>query len=125
MEERIIYSRLSTDGTITALVGNRIYPVLPNQDALLPLLVYTRLATEPTLHLQGKTKPDRVEVLVEAWTENFDTLADLLAKVKTNLHGFRGTVAGVQVQGCFLQDQNTEEEETGYHGTQTYWLYTE
>lgn len=46
--EQNVYTILSSTAAVTALVGNRIYPVEAPSSAALPYLVYQRISTEPT-----------------------------------------------------------------------------
>jgi hypothetical protein len=47
--EQNVYTVLAATAGVTALVGNRIYPVQAPTNAQLPYLVYQRIATEPVV----------------------------------------------------------------------------
>lgn len=52
-----IYSELSNESTITALVGTRIYPVIAPQSANFPLIVYEKISVDEGYSSSG---PDGV-----------------------------------------------------------------
>lgn len=121
--EAAIYNRLSTDPNITGLVGTRIFPVIPSQDTALPYVVYFQSGAEPVMHLNGVSNLTKYELRVEFWADAFDAVADLGKKIRTNLDGFRGTAAGITLQGVFLVEESNEQEPDAYHGSQLYWVW--
>ena len=108
--EEAIYTRLSGFAGLTALVGTRIYPDDRPHGALLPAVVFG-LVTEIRHSALGTDTP-----IVRA-TYQFSCFAggpgvdngslvsvNVKRQVQLALQRFRGTVAGVVIQDCFLQN---------------------
>jgi hypothetical protein len=49
-----IYTRLSGDAGVTALVGTRIYRRVLPQDSTLPAITYTQVSERPLVNLDGE-----------------------------------------------------------------------
>jgi len=62
--EEAIYTALSGDAVLAALVGTAIYPVEATQGSPLPRIVFSRQETENLAHLAGRGKHDRVQISV-------------------------------------------------------------
>lgn len=118
--ETIVYNRLASSTQLAALVGERIYPVQPSPDIVLPFISYTRTSTSPVLSMSGPSGLEEHGLDVDCWAINEDECLAVLATVKDLLNGWRGG----PVQGAFITSQSSQQEEAGYHGSQSYsvWL---
>lgn len=101
--ESIIYNVLSTTTAITNIVGNKIFPSIP-QDPSFPFLIYTRTDTEnyPTLDYTTDTF-ERAEITLSLWIQNMDDAVNLASLIKAALIGYRGGLC----QGVFLVRQQS------------------
>lgn len=116
MIENTIYDRLSNTSALTNIVGTSIYPTTPTENTQLPFLVYTVTSSSPELHLNGDSGLGNYTVQIDAYAINLDTVQQIMAATKAALHTHRA----VPVQGVFLTEQATQQEEYGFHGLQTF-----
>lgn len=98
MIEEALFSLLSSDETIAALVADRIEPEMTSEGSALPAITYSRLTGTPTFTLLGSTsglQTDRFGFDCRAATY-LDSLT-LFELVRKRLDGFRGHAAGEQI----------------------------
>lgn len=103
---KYIFSVLSADAAVSALVGNRIHPVFVPQGATFPCVAYMA-KNEP--FDQTKDHPgyhDRAVVTLHLWAEYderqaaYSILEDLDEAIRNALDFVDGTAGGVQVESC-------------------------
>lgn len=121
MIEQAIYQRLSTYAALTALVGTNIYPTTPTEQTQLPFLVYTVTGAEPNVTTQGSAGLTRYTVDLDLYGNNLDTVLAILTQTTNALHCYRTDT--LTVQGSFLTTQATQQEEYGFHGSQTFTVW--
>jgi len=63
--ETRIYSTLLAASAVTALVVDRIYPIVAKQACALPTLVFKRISTERVTSLSGETGLEDVRVQID------------------------------------------------------------
>ena len=71
MIETSIYTVLSTDVTVSALVSTRIYPMIIPQNGTLPAVVYQRVSTLPINSLSGDSGLDSVRIQLSCWSPTY------------------------------------------------------
>lgn len=105
---RAIYSILTADATLTALVGSRIYPDYSIQKPTLPYVVYQVIDTSPSPTKDGASKLDTIRVQIDAWSDSFDTAQTVSERVRTVLDFVTpGTYATVDIDGIWMRDEMT------------------
>jgi hypothetical protein len=95
---KLIYSRLSTDGSILAYVGSKIYPDIVPQNVQYPFVVYTITNSTPVDYKDGQSNLEEIEIQIDVYTQNYDDTQDLANLIRNRLDRFVGTVEGVEVQ---------------------------
>ena len=95
---KLIYSRLSTDGSITAYIGTKIYPDITPQNVQYPLVVYTITNSLPVDYKDGQSNLEEITLQVDVYTQSYDDTQDLANLIRNRLDRFTGTVEGVEVQ---------------------------
>jgi len=128
MLERAIRKRMTEIPALTALVSDRIYPVMAPQGGTLPCVVFRQVGGGRFgATLDGKTIGPRVIVLrLQCMATTYDAARNLARAVRgTNaargLHAFFGTVTGVPiddsgataevaVRGCALVDGSESDD---------------
>lgn len=112
-----IYTQLSGDATLSALVSTRIYPVNAPQDAALPLVVYQRVSG-PVGYSQsgatGLTWP-RYQFVCKAAT--FDGVRAVADALYSAMDGFTGTVSSMTIHKAFK-----EFEADRFHDAINEWI---
>lgn len=92
--ESTLYSTLTTNNGVTALLGTRIYPVQAPASATLPYAVYQRVSTEITNTLAGDAGLDWVTIQVTSWSASYDEAISCATAVRSALAslGFCGDI---------------------------------
>lgn len=98
--EIALYSKVTGDSGISALMGNRFYPLrLPqNKNGLvLPAGVYRVLNPRRTLAHDGPVDFERVRVQIDIYAETYQNLKTIAEAFKSALNGFSGTVGTTEI----------------------------
>jgi hypothetical protein len=100
-----IYSRLTTDSAIAAIVSTRVYPGRIPQNSAMPCLTYQMISGPRDYTHDGATKrvDSRWQITVHAAT--YLAAAALSKLVRLRLSGVTGTWDGTMVTGCLLLDE--------------------
>ncbi len=115
---RYIYKAITTDAALTALIGNRIYPVFAGQNAASPFLVYS--VDNAPLDGGKKVQPadwDRTAVAFRLWADAgfgqqaYDLLEDIEAALRTLFDFSEGTLEGVTVASCYYENSTDGRDE--------------
>lgn len=99
MIEEGIYSLLSTETSITALVVDRVYPVIMPTGSLYPCLTYSLVGgqSKQTLTTSGAQKR---RLQIDCWAKDYLTAALIRETIADFLNGYRGTLS----DGTYLQN---------------------
>jgi hypothetical protein len=104
--KKALVAMLRADAGLVAAVGNRIYPeAIPQHETKRPALTYTVIDRPRVRHLGGYAGLAHPRVQVDTWATSAadaDTVAGLL---RTALRPQRLTVAGVGIQGIWLDGE--------------------
>lgn len=95
---KLIYSRLSTDGSITAYVGTKIYPDITPQNVQYPFVIYTIVNSLPVDFKDGQSNLEEITLQIDVYTQSYDDTQDLANLIRNRLDRFTGIVEGVEVQ---------------------------
>ena len=94
----VIYSLLSNDATVSALVSTRIYPNIAIANVVYPYIVYENTGNSPQNDKDGKSTIDTLTYNIEIYTETLAESNDLGLKVRNVLDRYTGTVSGKVIQ---------------------------
>ena len=103
-----IFSLLSQNTSISALIGSRIYPVLLPEDSTLPAMTYHVIggASMPTLSTSGM---QRMRMQFDCWGQTYDDAATLRSTLISALNGYQGTLSdGTNLQFAQLIGPGTD-----------------
>jgi hypothetical protein len=95
---KLIYSRLSTDGSITDYVGTKIYPDITPQNVQYPFVVYTIVNSLPVDFKDGQSNLEEITLQIDVYTQSYDDTQDLANLIRNRLDRFTGIVEGIDVQ---------------------------
>jgi len=107
-----IVAHLQADGTVSGLVGTRIYPMQIPQEATLPALAYQVISGRPTYSHGGDSGPEWCRVQITCHAGTYEAVKALAAAVRAALSGAAGAMDDVTVQGTFV-----ENDRDGWGGT--------
>lgn len=123
----VFYSILSSDSTVTDVVGTRIYPGIGNQTAATPNVVIRTIVTFP-VHDKDESRKDRALVQVSCYDSEgeYSGLSDLADLVRTSLdRKAAGTYGTVDIIDLRFEDQNEEyNDESKFHQIDQDYLLT-
>ena len=110
-EGKAIYSILTSDSDVSAIVGTRVYPQIAAQGAAFPFVVYLINDITPSDTKSGVSTLDEVRYEVLAVSETYAEAADLNEKVRTALDRYTGTVAGIVVDSIQFTELETDYDD--------------
>ena len=112
--EEALYSILTTDAGFSALVGSRVYPLQIPQDAALPATAYQRISGLQVFSLSGSSGLARPRFQLTHVADEYSVVNGVANAARAALNGYRNTIAGVEVQAAFLEnDDDAYARETG------------
>jgi len=88
-----IFSILSGDSTLTAIVGTRIYPVIAPQSETLPdnYIVFKEIANNPRDTKSGVSELDTIRLQIESWSDKHDEMETIDQRIRDLLDRYTGT----------------------------------
>jgi hypothetical protein len=107
-----LYTAITSDGTVAALVSTRVYPEFMPQGVTYPAITYQRVSTVRTQLLSGIDNFTQVRVVVDCWDSSYSGAKALADAVKNALDGV--TVLGAQsIQHCYMDSMSDLSEIDG------------
>lgn len=107
---------LTASGGVTALVDQRISPLLRAQDEALPCITLTLVTTVPFNHLLGPPSLDENRVQVDCWAETYTDARDVANASRVALEA-----AGLVMTS---EAEDSEPDVNEYRVTQDWLLWT-
>jgi len=111
MIEEAIYSHLTADTGLAALVPARIYPLAMPQDGALPALVYSKVSGVPEYSHDGNTGLVEARFQFSCLGQNYGQTKSLSRAVKRAMQPLEraprtiGGAAGVRVASALLENE--------------------
>ena len=115
-EGKAIYSILTSDSDVNAIVGTRVYPQIAAQEAAFPFVVYVLQNVDPSDTKSGVSTLDEVRYDFIVASENYAEASDLTEKIRTALDRYSRSVAGVVIDSIQFIDLDVNNDP----GTETY-----
>jgi len=103
--ETAIYSVLCADGTVSPLVGTRIYPEVAPPGAALPHIVYTRISTPRIRSLGGTSGLLYPRFQIVSWASSYSGAKALADAVRNALDDYSGVVGTITVEDVYIEDE--------------------
>ena len=94
--ETVIYDQLAADGTVSGLVGARIYPVILPQRVSYPAISYSLVSRQPVEAMGSDATLALSRLQVNAWGDTYKEAKDLAFAIRDALKRTRSAVTGVQ-----------------------------
>lgn len=110
-EGKAIYSILTADSDVNAIVSGRVYPQIAAQGAAFPFVVYVINDLTPSDTKSGVSTLDEVRYEVLAIAETYAEAADLNEKIRTALDRYTGTISGVVVDSIQFTELETDYDD--------------
>ena len=124
MVEDGLFSYLSTDSGITALVSTRVYPLRMPQNATLPAVTFTRISGPRSHALSGPTGCGMARIQIDAWATTYASAKAVIDTVRSALDGYSGTAGSETIKSSLLQTETDfyEPETNVYRVSQDYFI---
>lgn len=108
---KAIYSILSNNGAVAALVGTKIFPARAEQGTEYPFIVYNTISTNPsnTYGASGKSTLDMVRVQITVLANTQAAIDNIASKIRIALDYYTVSavvVAGVTISNIFFDEEN-------------------
>ncbi|NNF65985.1 MAG: DUF3168 domain-containing protein [Gammaproteobacteria bacterium] len=100
-----IYTHLSTDGNIIALVGTRIYPEWMPQESDMPAIVFSLTSAPREPNFDGPSAYVDRRYQLDCYASTYSAAKSLADAVRVSLDGVTGTLGGENVQLVSLEDE--------------------
>lgn len=116
---------LLADGSISALVGTRVYPMKMPQGVTSDSIVYQRVSNTGFHHMTGAVGLARPRLQIDCWSQSADRANALANLVKERIDGFRGDLDydastppnTLQVRGIFFDtERDLYDEDSELYG---------
>lgn len=124
---------LSDDAAVSALVDDRIYPMVLKQGEKQASIVFTKISGQGDHHMSGPSRLAQPLYQIDAWAGDPDVATDLANAIKERLDGYRGAMPygttspqeEVEVLGVFFTDEREDfESEIGmYRVSRDYFIW--
>lgn len=103
---KAIYTVLTSDATLAALVSNRVYPATVPARASIPYVVYTQVGNAPTDDKDGPSALDSVMIQVDAYASNKTDSVTITERVRVLLDRLNNQVSGVNIDSVIFDGEN-------------------
>lgn len=110
--DKAIYSILTGDAGVSALISTRCYPVQSPQNPTYPMIVYTPTSGEYIESLSTSTTIRREFFEVLCAATSYSAVAALAELVITALNRYHGTASSITVEDVFLSGKACNYDDT-------------
>jgi len=119
---KAVFNLLLADTDLRAIVDNRIFPEVAQQDAVLPYVVYNISSNEPSDTKREPSKMDTAQVEVNLYSTSYTECIDMSTHVRAALDRVTGTYSGVNVQSIQYLGEviDFDEAQRAYNITSDY-----
>lgn len=111
MVGKVIYNLLANSSELTTLIGNKIFPLISDDEEMINYIVYERRSTQPT---NTKLKRSTVDVLtydIMIFADTLQILNDIGLAVRNTLDQYKGVNSGVWIDNIVYQGENDDYED--------------
>jgi hypothetical protein len=117
-------SYLATQSTITAKVGTRVYQMETQQGSDRPYINLQQISEVTRYTHSGDAGLNTIRAQISVFGDSLKSADETSKVVHTLLSGFRGAMAGTEVQAIFREDKQNQYEENSkiHHSRQDYFI---
>jgi hypothetical protein len=123
--EESLYSFLTSDSAVSAMVEDRVFAEIAPQKSPLPRIVYTRIATQRTQSLCKTDSKVRALMQIDLYDRTYKGSKDLAKLIFNTLIDFTGNMAGTRVSSVISDSEvDLDDPDPGlYRVSQTYFIW--
>src|SRR3989304_3050319 len=104
MIEKALFTHVTTDTAIAALIGQRLFPNKIPQGQPLPAAEYTQSKGDRVHHMEGPAGMVDSEYTIICYGESYSSAKTLAEAVRKRMDGYSGIVEGVTIDVIMLTD---------------------
>lgn len=104
-----LYTFLSAQSNITAIVADRIYPVTLPQDPVLPAIVFTNMGTYPVAMLSSRPVLDRSKVQFDCYAPALRDAKLIADAIRASLEGYVGAMGAITARAAFCETHSVDD----------------
>ena len=109
-EGKAIYTILTEDAGVSAVVGNKVYPQIAAQGAAFPFIVYVLQDNSPSDTKSGVSTLDEIRYDIVAAAETYASLSSLTERIRLALDRYTGTVNGIVIDSIQFIDLDVDND---------------
>jgi len=103
---KVIYTLLSTNSPVTAVVSTRIFPDRASQGAPNPCIIYQDISNAPTDTKDGVSTLDVRRFQIDVYSETRAEAETVNGLIRTALDRQSGTIAGINVDKVIYDSES-------------------
>lgn len=109
--ETELRDKLLADGTVSGLVGTRIYPVVLPQGVTYPAIAYSRVSGERLHHLGGASGRGLPRISFSMWGRTYTEAYSVADAVRHVLDGFNGLLTTIKAS-VLIENEMDDYDDT-------------
>ena len=109
-EGKAIYTILTEDAGVSAVVGNKVYPQIAAQGAAFPFVVYVLQDNSPSDTKSGVSTLDEIRYDIVAAAETYASLSSLTERIRLALDRYTGNIEGVEIDSIQFIDLDVDND---------------
>ena len=109
-EGKAIYTILTENAGVSAVVGNKVYPQIAAQGAAFPFVVYVLQDNSPSDTKSGVSTLDEIRYDIVAAAETYASLSSLTERIRLALDRYTGTVNGIVIDSIQFIDLDVDND---------------
>lgn len=109
-EGKAIYTILTENAGVSAVVGTRVYPQVAAQGAAFPFVVYVLQDNTPSDTKSGVSTLDEIRYDIVAAAETYTALSSLTERIRLALDRYSGTVSGIVVDSIQFTELDVDND---------------
>ena len=109
-EGKAIYSILTNDSDVSAIIGTKVYPQIAAQGATFPFVVYVLQDNSPSDTKSGVSTLDEIRYDIVAAAETYSALSSLTERIRLALDRYTGTVSGIVVDSIQFTELDVDND---------------
>lgn len=123
--EEALFSILTNDSALSALIGTRVYPNIFPQGVTLPAISYQRISSVRLHSHSGASQLARPRFQLTCLSDSYTEAISVANALREALDGYGGVPAGVRVPVALIQNEfDTYAEENDLHTVrQDYYIW--
>jgi hypothetical protein len=106
-----LFSIITGDATVAALIVARFYPITAPQNVTKPYATYQRIGGVRHRSVDGPAGLASPRYQVDAWATDIDEARSLSAAIRRAIDGFKGDAGGLTIHEIVMDDEPFEDFE--------------